>query len=200
LLNNQFFDYNNELVINRIQSILDSASQKEQESLIHSLGWSVKLYGNGKYSAPLFSLPEPSFERIDVSYNIEYGFDFSFSTYAKYYELVNTNLGTIRRAYFAIEIKPTVGDDFPAVLRQMKASMPVQRSSVQSTNYFLLLVSKYTGTSVTQAEFIQYFESQGYKVVFENDIDNCQLPAIDFYLKLNSDIEDRVIKWKAEKH
>lgn len=198
LLNPNFFEYNNDSVIKRMQSILDSTSPKEQESFIHSLGWSVKLNKDGKYSAPLYNMPEPNFERIDVSYNIEYGFDFGYSTYSKYYEAVNTNLGLIRRAYFAIEIKPTVGDDFPAVLRQMKASMPVQRSSVHSTNYFLLLVGRYTGTSVTQEDFILYFQSQGYRVVFENDIDNCNLPAIDFYLKLNSDIEDRVIKFKTE--
>jgi hypothetical protein len=54
-----------------------------------------------------------------------------------------------------VEIKPSVGDDYPAVLRQMKA-YPIDHK-------ILFLVS-YTGT--TEQQFIDTFKSAGIAVVF----------------------------------
>jgi uncharacterized protein (DUF3820 family) len=59
-----------------------------------------------------------------------------------------------------IEIKPIIGDDYPAVLRQMRAS-----------NSCALLVGDYTGVGATREQFIKTFASAGIKVVFVADID-----------------------------
>lgn len=58
-------------------------------------------------------------------------------------------------AVFKIEIKPTVGDDYPAVLRQMRAN---------GSN--VLFLERYTGTGATREQFIKTFETASMKVVF----------------------------------
>ncbi len=60
---------------------------------------------------------------------------------------------------FRIEIKPTISDDYPSVLRQMRAS----KSNV-------LLVGEYTGIGATEDQFIRTFEASGITVVFERQI------------------------------
>lgn len=61
---------------------------------------------------------------------------------------------------FCIEIKPTVGDDYPAVLRQMRAN----RSKY-------LLVGRYAGTGATCAQFAMTFASAGIRVVFLDEVE-----------------------------
>lgn len=58
-----------------------------------------------------------------------------------------------------IEIKPRIGDNFPSTMRQMKR----QKSQ-------FLYVREYTGSGVKRDIFVQMFESQGLKVVFEKDV------------------------------
>jgi uncharacterized protein (DUF3820 family) len=60
---------------------------------------------------------------------------------------------------FSIEIKPVVGDDYPAVLRQMKAN--------GST---LLFLGLYNGTGATREQFIKTFATAGIRVVFAEDV------------------------------
>jgi hypothetical protein len=59
-----------------------------------------------------------------------------------------------------IEIKPSVSDDYPAVLRQMKNS----HSEV-------LLTREYTGQGATREQFVALFETAGIAVVFVDEID-----------------------------
>jgi uncharacterized protein (DUF3820 family) len=67
---------------------------------------------------------------------------------------------------FRIEVKPTVSDDFPVVLRQMKVSRT--RLDFDRTRY--LLLENYTGIGATREEFIKTFESSGMRVVFLDEI------------------------------
>ena len=67
-----------------------------------------------------------------------------------YYEN-NLNFTQILR----VEIKPSVGDDYPAVLRQMR----VNQSNV-------LLVDNYTGVGATREQFIKTFAAANIAVVF----------------------------------
>lgn len=69
---------------------------------------------------------------------------------------------------FSIELKPTVGDDYPAVLRQMKRN-----------DASVLVIGAYCGVGATQDEFIQFFKTQGVTVIFEADIHNTVLPPFD---------------------
>jgi hypothetical protein len=59
---------------------------------------------------------------------------------------------------YAIEIKPVVGDDYPAVLRQMKRN--------GSTVLFL---ERYTGQGATREQFIKTFKISEFAVVFLED-------------------------------
>ena len=61
---------------------------------------------------------------------------------------------------FSIEIKPTVADEYPAVLRQMNRNKSE-----------FLFVGQYTGEGATESQFVQIFAASGKKVVFKRDVD-----------------------------
>lgn len=59
-----------------------------------------------------------------------------------------------------IEIKPSVGDDYPAVLRQMRAN-----------GSEILFTERYTGVGATEEQFIKTFALSDIKVVFRCDVE-----------------------------
>lgn len=67
--------------------------------------------------------------------------------------------GECRVIELKIEIKPTIGDDYPAVLRQMRRN---------GSQY--LFVGSYTGVGATREQFISMMESSGITVVFTSDL------------------------------
>lgn len=101
---------------------------------------------------------EPIFER---------GYDVSYMTVSEELRLY---------IKFIVEIKPTIGDDFPSVLRQMKTSMPVLYDEHVTKTFYCLLVRQYVGEGASRDQFIQFFQSQKYTVVFASDVDSVQLP------------------------
>jgi len=72
--------------------------------------------------------------------------------------------GTPDGIYCAVEIKPQVGDDYPAVLRQMK-----------SNGSNILFLESYTGQGATLAQFIKTFELSDIKVIFKHEVDRVKL-------------------------
>jgi|ERR1700722_2798395 len=69
---------------------------------------------------------------------------------------------------FAIEVKPTVGDDYPAILRKMKGLGLRQRRDM------VLFLGEYTGVGATREQFIAIFKSEQIAVVFVSDL----VPAV----------------------
>jgi len=73
---------------------------------------------------------------------------------------------------FNIELKPAVGDDYPAILRQMKRL----RSDDLAPNFerprgdFVLLIGAYTGRGATEEQFVTTFDTAGIRVVFSREI------------------------------
>lgn len=59
-----------------------------------------------------------------------------------------------------IEIKPTVADEYPAILRQMERN---------KSDY--LFVERYEGEGATQNQFVAIFAASGKRVVFKRDVD-----------------------------
>jgi uncharacterized protein (DUF3820 family) len=59
-----------------------------------------------------------------------------------------------------IELKPVIGDDYPAVLRQMKR-----------TGASVLFVGEYTGQGATQEQFVKTMATAGIRVVFARDVE-----------------------------
>ena len=58
------------------------------------------------------------------------------------------------------ELKPTIGDDYPAILRQMRAS-----------NAAVLVIGEYQGTGATEQQMRAIFRASGIRVVFVSEID-----------------------------
>lgn len=64
------------------------------------------------------------------------------------------------RGSAGLELKPTVADEYPAVLRQM------QRNKSR-----FLFVGEYRGEGVTEEQFVAIFAASGLRVVFKRDVD-----------------------------
>jgi hypothetical protein len=62
--------------------------------------------------------------------------------------------------HFEVEIKPSVGDDYPAILRQMKVS---------KSKY--LFTQRYTGIGATKDQFVQTMKLSGISVIFQDEIE-----------------------------
>jgi len=58
------------------------------------------------------------------------------------------------------ELKPAIGDDYPAILRQMRAS-----------NAAVLVIGEYQGTGATEQQMRAIFRASGIRVVFVSEID-----------------------------
>lgn len=117
----------------------------------------------------------------DVSYDVCYGFE-------KYHK--NNDVWEEYGLGVAIEIKPTIGDDFPAVIRQMNASM--KNCTCSFLLYKCLLVGEYTGIGATKEQFVQFFSTQGYRVFFESQIDSVELPEHEKQFKLDNNIFEKI--------
>lgn len=63
-----------------------------------------------------------------------------------------------------VEIKPSIGDDFPAVLRQVKANKKFVSHSL-AKNEFIIVYDRFSATSVTQEDMHQMFIASGFKIV-----------------------------------
>lgn len=136
----------------------------------------------------LLNISTPTFEQgYDVGYSVKYGLNLYIdhkTTYGDYSEIFKLHI--MNCVQMLIEIKPTIGDDYPSILRQIKASMPIQYESSQTKH--CLLVGSYTGVGATKEQFIQFFQSQKYKVIFETDINNVQLPEYQEELQFDGDV------------
>lgn len=125
----------------------------------------------------LLSCSRPEFEAngADVDFTVTTGFSFSPSE-LKLCGQIGFEYGTktvplpnhVMEHRFTIEIKPSVGDDYPSVFRQMKHN---------KSNHLLLRV--YNGVGATEDQFKDFFKTQGIEVVFEKDVDAITLPAFN---------------------
>jgi hypothetical protein len=66
---------------------------------------------------------------------------------------------------FRVEVKPIVGDDYPAILRAMKAVKDRQ-----------LLVGEYVGAGATWSQVVQVFGLSGIQAVLLDDVEQVQVP------------------------
>jgi uncharacterized protein (DUF3820 family) len=64
-----------------------------------------------------------------------------------------------------LELKPTVSDDFPAILRQMKATKMAQARQCDIRK-MVLLVGEYNGKGATRDEFVAFMKNEGIVVLF----------------------------------
>lgn len=120
-------------------------------------------------TAQLIACRSPVFETTsggDVRFCVATGVEWSIPEQS--YVWTHEWPSTYEEFIFCVEIKPSIGDDYPAVLRQIKRN---------KTNY--LFIRSYTGIGATKEQFVKFFDSQGVKVVFETDVDAVVLPPFD---------------------
>lgn len=71
-----------------------------------------------------------------------------------------------------VEIKPTVGDDYPAILRQIKRLGRTAKIDYTEYDRFnVLFVGSYTGVGATKEQFVQIFKLSDITVIFADDLD-----------------------------
>lgn len=78
------------------------------------------------------------------------------------FRVAYTDEGMDNKAYFPIEIKPSVSDDYPAIIRQMRA--------IRAPGYRILFVGNYCGIGASKEQFVETFRRSGIRVVFRSDI------------------------------
>lgn len=155
---------------------LDENKLKSMESKNCSIQRNIKeLIGNfDQQQIKLLSISDLNFESkksaTDVSFKINYGCLACEPLWA-IEDKLNKKFYSFQKTFiFTIEIKPQVFDDYPSILRQMKHN-----------NSKYLFISEYNGVGATLEQFKSYFETQGIKVIFESDVDSCELPIFDEY-------------------
>lgn len=103
-----------------------------------------------------FAVTEPEFER-----------------YADVYYEALARENKCFRFVIMVECKPSVGDDYPAVLRQMQRNQQRVRQSGTFTGQWgrwVLLVQEYCGTTVQRDQFVAIFARSRISVLFENEL------------------------------
>ncbi len=89
------------------------------------------------------------------------GADVLVSVGFQWHYLAHTDLYPSRMGFDArIEVKPTVSDDYPVVLRQMTRN---------KTDYLFLV--EYTGEGATEEQFTEIFQRSKKRVVFKREVD-----------------------------
>ncbi|RII24981.1 MAG: hypothetical protein CXR30_19395 [Geobacter sp.] len=142
----------------------------------------------------LLHISEPNLEnKYDVSYSARYGIYLNFDYFMQNQEdIYSFSFNNNQFMNIALEIKPTIGDDFPSVLRQIKASMPITMevydNIVLKKTFYCLLVGEYTGVGASKEQFIQYFQSQKYNVIFVKDLESVLLPDYEEYFNCKEQV------------
>jgi hypothetical protein len=140
--------------------------RKEREIESHRKEEAARFKRNGEIESAVASFPgdvglRPCFRRTFEERGIDVILSCSMQTTVKLPDLahdqVDSHISSFGYGEFSIEIKPTVGDDYPAILRQMRAN----KSTV-------LFVDAYTGKGATREQFVKTFASAERKVVFRN--------------------------------
>lgn len=66
---------------------------------------------------------------------------------------------------YSVEIKPSIGDDYPVVLRKMKANMG------RFTGQPVLFVDQFSAVGVTKEQMVKMFNFSGIAVVWKENVD-----------------------------
>lgn len=77
---------------------------------------------------------------------------------------------SFRMSKLFIELKPSIGDDFPSILRQIKANRQRVKRYDKGEVYWILIVGSYNGKGATYSEVQTFFQNEGILVIQEQDI------------------------------
>jgi len=107
----------------------------------------------------------------DVSYRVDLGYELLAKRSGPAPGFDRREYGVLAResatGSLHIEVKPVVGDDYPAVLRRMKTA-----------NNNVLLVGEYNGTGATWEQLVKVFALSKISVVSLEEVEKVELPAV----------------------
>lgn len=178
----KLFTYNKKHFKNYLLKIISSLNLSTEESKLNIINEILKLKGTS-----LLRLSNPNFEKdgLDVIYHIVYGYDTNSGISDYDPQELKTFIKMIWDANismtFRIELKPEVGDDFPAVLRQMK-----------SLRANILIMKKYTGIGASYEELVEFFNLENIKVILEKEIDITSIPQFDEVLDFDTEVAQQI--------
>jgi hypothetical protein len=141
----------------------------------------------------LYQCSQPKFEvkGVDVSFTVRYGYGHALRSAMRdlyrHSETIEKAFQSLQGCEYLIhpmiELKPTIGDDFPAVLREMKAH-----------NTTTLVVGTYRGVGATREEFVKYFKTENIQVIDESTIDEYKMPeSINIETITNGTLEYAIV-------
>ncbi len=78
-----------------------------------------------------------------------------------------------------VELKPTLGDDFPAVLREIKTHIQFAGKHKYERPRAVLIVGTYSGEGATWDQVKGIFQASGITTVFESEISSCSKREIE---------------------
>lgn len=152
----------------RLEELRDALMQ--EWSLLRTYGFDRDVPVKDGWCVPLrMSGLEFEAEGSDASYRVELRYEVVGSR-------VSTPAGEPRQSallsqlsalsYFRIEVKPVVGDDYPAVLRRMKTA---QNNA--------LLIDEFNGVGATWEQLVKVFALSNISVVTVEDVERVEIPA-----------------------
>jgi len=176
--NKKLFQYDNKHFIDHAPKFINDLKAK---NIAASEFLQQFKMNNGIKLLSLTNIDCESKEGLDVKYDVSYGYGGILIQpeylFRRADDLFNKFWDNKMYLSIRVELKPSIGDDFPSVLRQMKAS---------KAN--ILLIREYTGAGVTFEEFVKFFASQGKKVFTEPEVNQVTLPEYDDCLVFNENI------------
>jgi hypothetical protein len=195
LVNPELFHQNSENINAAMQSILNAQEPGKSNHFLHALANPVIDDEFGLYTNELLKLSKPTLENIDAYFSIWYGMQFYYDN-DNYFGGWSQFKQEMCTSYWVC-IRPSINDDYEAILRQLTATIPIEKNEYQRDKYFILVAGEYKGTNISKDELVSFVEEKGYRMVFENEIDNVTLPDFDREFKLDLKIQemlDQILK------
>lgn len=113
------------------------------------------------------------YSSIVKKYIVKHGFDIDYINENQY--RVSIDLCNYSRAICA-EVKPTLSDDYPCVLRKLKTQIELTKNDKTTfqhiTKNYILIIENFTSVHVSKDELITIFKQAGIIIIFANNIFN----------------------------
>lgn len=126
--------------------------------------WQIKDYNNF-----ILHLPNMKDDEIEINYEFEHcGWDVVVTAKLPLFAKNMGDYFSLKHLYqvtCAVELKPEVSDDYPAILRQMKASERAFKA-----DFGVLVFDNFTAEGASLAQVKQIFSSSGFNVLSLSDI------------------------------
>lgn len=88
------------------------------------------------------------------------------------------------------ELKPTLSDDYPCVLRKMKTQIELTencKTFADLTKVYILLIGNFTSTQTSKEELIKIFKQSNIKVIFTDKIFDTSTSVTNKYVNTNTE-------------